>query len=186
MFKIIVKTKLPKEELEKFKKEETIQYEKALKSCEDIAYLMQKPTLTKIFEKKGYSKEEIENNLKIFTDGYKFDINLIQNGLEMIWEGHYWIDYPKDKEEFYYVTYKPFEKWRNLWAFHKELIVKMRTMLRLPSFWLPKTNELSISKKYRNALIEETTKRFKKKDKNALIDWEYKEKKENGEEENKE
>jgi len=177
MFKIIVKTTAPREELEKFKEKEMLQFIKALKSCEDIAYLMKKPVLTKVFTRKGYSLEEIEKNLEFFTNGYSFDIDINKEELVLTWVNHYWIDYPKDKEEFYYITYKPFEKWKHLWSFQKELVNKIQSFLRLPNFWLPKVNEPTVSEKHRNSLVEEITKRFKNMDKACVIDWEFKEEK---------
>lgn len=173
MFRIKVTGNFDEDKLESIRRDEMAQYSKALKSLSGIESVLT-GHMTKMLIKKGFSMPEIEQALQPFIDGYDFEFNLIKDGVEMIWDGHYWIDYLDEHDRIIAVMHKAYSMLKP-WFWIPNAIKSKLGAIRDPTkFFLPKVDEPSVREKHTHALIEEVEKRFRKLDPECKVSSEFK------------
>jgi hypothetical protein len=167
MFEIIVKGNFEKEKLEKMQQEEIAIYQKAIKSLDSLEEVMDKHFAPMLI-KKGFNPNTVREALKPFYQGYDFSWNILEDGVKIVWDGHYFIDY---REEMIISTmFAAFNMFRPFWFFPQMIQSKLNAIRNPKAFFLPKLNEPLIREKYMAKLLEEVTKRFKKLDANCVIE----------------
>lgn len=167
MFKITIKGSFDEKKLEHMRNDEINQYNKAQKSLEDLEETFNKHFYTMLV-RKGFNPLEVKDALKPFYMGYDFDFKIIPEGAELVWDGHYWIDYKN--ETITNVMYKSFKMFKPFWFVPNAIKERIGAIRNPKLFFLPKVNEPTVRERHMQDLLEEVTQRFKKLDANCIIE----------------
>jgi hypothetical protein len=150
-------------------------YKQALKSHEDIFYLMSKPMMLRRLEKGKIDSFQLEKQLKRFKEPYLFTFEFTDSHVNLTWTNHWCIDYPKEDEETVHLFYKFINQYTSI-GYNINAVFEKIAGIRDPKFFLPKINEPTVRDKVIESSKIEWMKKLKDKGTDvSIVRWSYEE-----------